>query len=112
MDYAEIDLKIVKKAVNAILEHLIEDLRLEKVVIDAKEDFYWDCPVLSTAILEREHVERWLQHVHVERAESGCRAQWSWSPIRRRWPADQERGGNILPVQRSERSAETFWQYR
>jgi hypothetical protein len=45
MDYGEIDLTILKKAVNAILDHLIEDLRFEKVAIDVNQDFYWDCPV-------------------------------------------------------------------
>jgi len=42
MDYAEIDVKALKAAVNAVLDHLIEDLGIEKVAIDAAEDFYWD----------------------------------------------------------------------
>ena len=44
MDYSEISLKSVKNAVNAILDHLIEDLGLERVKIENGEDFYWDCP--------------------------------------------------------------------
>jgi hypothetical protein len=44
MDYSDIDLKTLKRAVNAILDHLIEDLHVEKVAIEEKEDFYWDCP--------------------------------------------------------------------
>lgn len=43
MDYAEIDLEVLKSAVNALLDHLIEDLGMDKVPIDPKEDFYWDC---------------------------------------------------------------------
>lgn len=43
MSYAEIDLKVLKSAVDAILDHLIEDLSIEKVGVDENEDFYWDC---------------------------------------------------------------------
>jgi hypothetical protein len=39
----EIDLRTVKEAVNAILDHLMDDLRLESVPIRNEEDFYWDC---------------------------------------------------------------------
>lgn len=44
MAKSEIDLKTVKLAVNSVLDHLIEDLKLEKVPIDDGKDFYWDCP--------------------------------------------------------------------
>ena len=44
MAYVEIDLKHLKIAVNAILDHLIEDLSLAKVAIEEPEDFYWSCP--------------------------------------------------------------------
>lgn len=47
MDYAEIDVRTVKTAVNAILDHLIEDLGVQKVVIAEEEDFYWDCDALD-----------------------------------------------------------------
>jgi hypothetical protein len=43
MQKNEIDLRSVKGAVNAILDHLIEDLRLESVPIRDGEDLYWDC---------------------------------------------------------------------
>lgn len=43
MQKSEIDLRTVKRAVNAILDHLIEDLRLECVPIRDGEDLYWDC---------------------------------------------------------------------
>ena len=44
MGHPEIDVKRLKIAVNAVLDHLIEDLNLEKVAIDEREDFYWSCP--------------------------------------------------------------------
>jgi hypothetical protein len=44
MDNVEIDLNSLKAAVNAVLDHLIEDLSLEKVAIEELEDFYWTCP--------------------------------------------------------------------
>ena len=42
MNNLEIDVTVLKRAVNAVLDHLIEDLGLEKVAIDGREDFYWD----------------------------------------------------------------------
>jgi hypothetical protein len=42
MSEKEIDLKLLKAAVNNILDHLIEDLSLEKVAINEEKDFYWD----------------------------------------------------------------------
>jgi hypothetical protein len=44
MDNVDIDLKALKEAVNAVLDHLIEDLSIEKVAIEELEDFYWSCP--------------------------------------------------------------------
>jgi hypothetical protein len=44
MGYPEIDVKRLKIAVNAVLDHLLEDLKLEKVAIEEREDFYWSCP--------------------------------------------------------------------
>jgi hypothetical protein len=44
MGHLEIDVKRLKMAVNAVLDHLIEDLNLEKVAIEEREDFYWSCP--------------------------------------------------------------------
>jgi hypothetical protein len=42
--YAEIDVKTLKGAVNAVLDHLIDDLGLEKVKIEEGTDHYWHCP--------------------------------------------------------------------
>lgn len=36
----EIDVKVLKRAVDAVLDHLMEDLSLYKVKIEEKEDFY------------------------------------------------------------------------
>jgi hypothetical protein len=44
MPKPEINLKVLKAAVNAVLDHLMEDLRIEDVTIDDGQDFYWDCP--------------------------------------------------------------------
>jgi hypothetical protein len=43
MDYAEINLRILKTAVNNVLDHLIEDLGIDNVRIEG-EDCYWNCP--------------------------------------------------------------------
>jgi len=40
----EIDLKVLQNAVNAVLDHLIEDLGCEKVRIEENSDLYWHCP--------------------------------------------------------------------
>jgi hypothetical protein len=42
---AEIDLKSLRAAVNTILDHLVEDLGIERVEIDQANDLYWHCPV-------------------------------------------------------------------
>lgn len=44
MDYAEIDLKALKEAVNAVLDHLISDFGMDKVRIENDCDLYWSCP--------------------------------------------------------------------
>jgi len=44
MAKSEINLKMLKQAVNFVLDHLIEDLNLEVVPIEDGKDFYWDCP--------------------------------------------------------------------
>lgn len=43
MQKSDIDLRVVKRAVNAILDHLIEDLQLQSVPIRDGDDLYWDC---------------------------------------------------------------------
>jgi hypothetical protein len=40
----EIDVRNLKTAVNAVLDHLIEDLGLEKIKIEENIDYYWHCP--------------------------------------------------------------------
>jgi len=40
----EIDVKILKLAVNAVLDHILEDLKLSSVIVNAEEDLYWQCP--------------------------------------------------------------------
>jgi len=37
----QIDLRVIKSSINAVLDHLIEDLQQPTVEIDAKEDLYW-----------------------------------------------------------------------
>jgi hypothetical protein len=44
MSKREINLKVLKSAVNAVLDHLVEDLGIENVAIEDEKDFYWDCP--------------------------------------------------------------------
>jgi hypothetical protein len=44
MDNTEIDLRDLKRAVNALLDHVIEDLNIGKVALNSTEDFFWDCP--------------------------------------------------------------------
>jgi len=40
----EIDVRVIKDAVNAILDHLLDDLCVEKVTIEESTDLYWHCP--------------------------------------------------------------------
>ena len=44
MDKVEINLAELKMAVDGLLDHIIKNLGVEKVTIEEKEDFYWDCP--------------------------------------------------------------------
>jgi hypothetical protein len=53
----EINLKILKQAVNSVLDHLIEDLNLEAVPIEDGKDFYWDCPAAQMYNLSIEPTE-------------------------------------------------------
>ncbi len=43
MGSAEIDVRTLKGAVNAVLDHLVEDLGVERVQIDDTEDYYFEC---------------------------------------------------------------------
>jgi hypothetical protein len=53
----EIELKRIKTAVNAVLDHLIEDLGIEKIAIDDADDFYWECPAPEMYDSSRKPVE-------------------------------------------------------
>ncbi len=39
----DIDVASLRAAVNAVLDHLIEDLKMQTVKIDHNEDLYWRC---------------------------------------------------------------------
>ena len=60
MGNAEIDLKALKEAVNAVLDHLIEDLGMEKVAIAEAEDFYWSCPPRERHDTSKKPSEWWI----------------------------------------------------
>jgi len=57
MQNSRIDLRAVKQAVNAVLDHLIEDLRLESVPIKDGEDLYWDCSALEAYDVSKQPAE-------------------------------------------------------
>lgn len=44
MGYREIDVKALKLAVNAVLDHVVEDLGIERIKIEEGTDYYWHCP--------------------------------------------------------------------
>lgn len=44
MTQNKIDLERLRAAVNAILDHVIQDLGIDSVAIEDKEDFYWTLP--------------------------------------------------------------------
>jgi hypothetical protein len=41
---AEIDIKALKDAVNAVLDHLIYDLGYDKIKVEDSDYHYWHCP--------------------------------------------------------------------
>ncbi len=57
MAYAEIDVKGLRTAIKAVLDHLVEDLGLEKIEIDQSSDFYWDCPAPEMYNVSRQPAE-------------------------------------------------------
>jgi hypothetical protein len=79
MGHLEIDVKRLKMAVNAVLDHLIEDLNLEKVAIEEREDFYWSCPPRQRYDTTKKPSEWWTgrlsDDVHfvdlIQRGQSG-----------------------------------------
>ena len=44
MASTEIDVRGLKNAINAVLDHLIDDLGVDKIRIELSSDRYWDCP--------------------------------------------------------------------
>jgi hypothetical protein len=56
MACTEIDLRSLKGAVNAILDHLIEDLRISSVTIDESSDAYWHCPIAELYDLSKKPI--------------------------------------------------------
>jgi hypothetical protein len=40
----EIDIRVLKKITNAILDHVINDLKIKKISIKEDQDFYWEVP--------------------------------------------------------------------
>jgi hypothetical protein len=44
MSKRQINLKVLQSAVNAILDHLLEDFGIENVTIEDEKNSYWDCP--------------------------------------------------------------------
>lgn len=46
----EIELPVLRRAVIAILHHLIDDLGLKTVPLQVDRDFYWDIPAAADSI--------------------------------------------------------------
>jgi len=75
----EIDLIVLKNAVNAVLDHVIKDLGIEKVTIEEKEDFYWSCSPDEIYDTSKEPSEWWTGRLSddidfvklIERGQSG-----------------------------------------
>jgi hypothetical protein len=86
MAYAEIDVKRLKIAVNAVLDHLIEDLSLEKLAIEERDDFYWSCPPRERHDASKKPSEWWTgrlsDDVHfVELIQRGQSADISYNLV-------------------------------
>jgi hypothetical protein len=56
MDHTEIDVRVLKNAVAAVLEHLIDDLGIERVTVEDASDHYWHCPASEVHDMSREPV--------------------------------------------------------
>ncbi len=41
---AELDIRELKKAVDAIFDHILNDVKVEKLTIKDDRDFYWEVP--------------------------------------------------------------------
>ena len=74
----EIDLVALKTAIDAVFEHLTEDLGLKTVPIDDAEDFYWDPGLAAYDVSRKPHLDgvgRLSDDVHfvalIRRGEGG-----------------------------------------
>ncbi len=54
MGYSEIDVNVLKDAVNAVLDHLIDDLGYRQIKIEENTDCYWHCPASEIYDLSKE----------------------------------------------------------
>lgn len=43
----EIDIKALRDGVDAILNHIVNDLGIDKIAIEERKDFYWEVPGAS-----------------------------------------------------------------
>lgn len=59
MGRVEIDLRDLKRAVDAILNHVIEDLGIQRVAISEDEDFFWACPPPEMYDVSKKPTEWW-----------------------------------------------------
>lgn len=41
---AELDIRELKAVIDAIFDHIIHDVKVEKLTIKDEQDFYWDVP--------------------------------------------------------------------
>lgn len=41
---SEVDIRALKKVTDAILDRIVNDLKIEKVEIEDKSDYYWNVP--------------------------------------------------------------------
>ena len=41
---AELDIRELKKVIDAIFDHIVNDVKVEKLTIKDDQDFYWDVP--------------------------------------------------------------------
>jgi hypothetical protein len=55
MTKAQIDLQL-RSAINAVFEHLLEDLKLETVPIDEAQNLYWDGPAPELYDMSKEPI--------------------------------------------------------
>ncbi len=52
----QIDLRQLRDAINAIFDHMIEDLRIETVELEPGKDLYWHVPVAELHEMSRKPI--------------------------------------------------------